>query len=186
MSLTLYFGFQTGGQIVYGMEFLTVYPDYQCYEGGEWITCDRQTDICDAGLSADLWRIDYESENSFRNWVDPDKLNLTCVPGYMIGLMGSAYFLGFAISSGITPTIGDRYGRKKPYTISLFVQTCAYALIISSKDIRATIGSYFLVGLCAGGRDVIGAMYQAEFMPEKYHVIAMTGVNCVDATAMIF
>jgi hypothetical protein len=42
------------------------------------------------------------------------------------------------------------------------------------------------VGLCAGGRDVIGAMYQAEFMPEKYHVIAMTGVNCVDSTTMIF
>jgi MFS family permease len=41
------------------------------------------------------------------------------------------------------------------------------------------------VGLCAGGRDVIGAMYQAEFMPERYHVIAMTGVNCVDATTMI-
>ena len=100
--------------------------------------------------------------------------------------MGSAYFLGFAISAGVTPTIADKYGRKVPYTLSLFTQTCAYGLIIWSKNIYATIGFYLIVGLCAGGRDVIGAMYQAEFMPERYHVVAMTGVNCFDATVMIF
>jgi MFS family permease len=121
VSLTLYLGFQTGGQIVYGMEFLTVYPEYECFIGGEWLPCDRKIEICDAGLPEDLWRIDYTADDSYKNWVDPDKLNLTCVPGYMIGLMGSFYFLGFAISAGITPTIGDRYGRKTPYTMSLVI-----------------------------------------------------------------
>jgi putative MFS transporter len=100
--------------------------------------------------------------------------------------MGSAYFLGFAISAGLTPTFADKFGRKTPYTISLITQTIAYSLIIYSKNLTGTILYYLLVGLCAGGRDVIGAMYQAEFMPQKYHVQAMTLLNCVDSTTMIF
>ena len=73
--------------------------------------------------------------------------------------MGSAYFLGFAISAGITPAISDKYGRKTPYILSLVMQTGAYALIIWSKSIYLTIAFYFLVGLSAGGRVCIGSMY---------------------------
>ena len=100
--------------------------------------------------------------------------------------MGSAYFLGFAISAGITPAISDKYGRKTPYILSIALQTGAYALIIWSKNIYLTIAFYLLVGLSAGGRVCIGSMYQAEFMPQRYHNISMTGVNCVDSCVMIF
>lgn len=119
VSLTLYYGFQTGGQIVYGMEFLTVYPEYECFINEKWQACDRETQICDADLPNEFWRINYDGENSYRNWVDPKKLDLTCVEGTLIGLIGSAYFLGFAISAGITPSLADKFGRKRPYTLSL-------------------------------------------------------------------
>ena len=122
-------------------------------------------DICNAHLPENLWRIKYGGENTFRNWVEPQKLNLTCVEGTVIGLMGSAYFLGFAISAGITPAISDKYGRKIPYILSLIMQTIAYAFIIWSKNIYMTIAFYLFVGLSAGGRVCIGSMYQAEFMP---------------------
>jgi hypothetical protein len=34
-----------------------------------------------------------------------------------------------------------------------------------SKDIKVTIGGYFIVGLCAGGRVAIGNTYLSEFIP---------------------
>ena len=48
-------------------------------------------------------------------------LDLTCVDKNLIGSIGSMFFLGFAISSGIVPRIGDKIGRKKPYLASMTV-----------------------------------------------------------------
>jgi len=43
IATTLILAFMTGGQIVYGLEYLEIYPDYYCYDirTGEWDTCDR-------------------------------------------------------------------------------------------------------------------------------------------------
>jgi len=49
-----------------------------------------------------------------------------------------------------------------------------------------TIGLYFLIGLCAGGRVSIGINYMAEFLPEKSVNICMTMINVFDACLMIF
>ena len=119
---------------MYGLEFLEVYPDYECFISMKWVNCDREH-ICTDHIPKNEWRINYDSENSYHNWVDPGKLDLTCVDKNVIGLLGSAYFLGFAISSGITPNLADKYGRKKPYQGSLIVQTMAYFVIIMSKNV---------------------------------------------------
>lgn len=210
-------GFSTGGQIVYGLEFLEVYPDYKCRNDSisnhntlpfhqtikanhdidfdyqvdqvdqsqsNWFECDRDY-ICDNNLSPEEWVIDYESPNSYHNWVDPGKLNLTCVDKRLIGSLGSVYFLGFAVSAGVTPYLSDQYGRKYPYFFSIFFQTISYALIILSKNIYLTIGCYLIVGLCAGGRVAIGTIYISEFLPKKYWALAITMKNVFDSSIMI-
>ena len=159
----------TGGQIVYGLGFLDAYPAYECYNVStkEWDFCERET-ICDTGLAADLWRINYNDPNSFKNWVDPSKLNLTCTSKELIGLLGSLYFLGFAISAGIVPRLADKWGRKWPYIASLTLQLSAYVQIFFSKSIYYTLAMYLLVGLSAGGRVAIGTTYLNEFVPSQY------------------
>jgi len=74
----------TGGWIVYGIPFLVNIPDYECFNDitSRWESC-TSSDICD-GEAEKLkykseWRINYSGENTFYNWVDPDKLNLICV-----------------------------------------------------------------------------------------------------------
>ena len=136
VTALLVFAFMTGGWIVYALPFLTKFPDYECLDQGSqtWQSCKRTT-ICDDNLPSDQWRIDYTSPDSFKNWVDPDKLNLTCVSEGLIGSLGSMYFIGFAISSGITPLLAGKYGRKLPYLGSLLLQTLAYLVIILSKSI---------------------------------------------------
>ena len=130
------------------------------------MTCEREH-ICNDKLPSDEWRIDYSSKESFHNWVDPNKLNLTCVDPKQIGLMGSLYFAGFAASSAFVPNLGDRYGRKWPYFVSILIQTIAYLGIFFSKSLSLTITLFFFVGLCAGGRVAIGTYYLNEFIPER-------------------
>lgn len=187
MSTTLLIlAFMTGGQIVYGLQFLEDYPDYQCNTTGKWETCTREF-ICNNNLADSSWRIIIDEDN-YKNWVDKDKLDLTCVAKELIGLMGSAYFLGFAISSGVTPYVADKfhYGRKKPYIASLLLQTVAYIFIFASKSIYFTIFNYLLVGLSAGGRVAIGTTYMNEFIPVKNQNLATTLLNVGDACIMIY
>lgn len=115
-----------------------------------------------------LWRVDYEAETSYHNWVDPDKLDLTCVSKNTIGAIGSMFFVGFAISSGVVPRLGDKVGRKVPYLASMFAQFLMYILLFISRSIYLTIFCYFIIGLASGGRVAIGTMYLNEFIPAKY------------------
>jgi MFS family permease len=119
-------------------------------------------------MPKDEWRVNYSSESSFKNWVDPDKLDLTCVSHNKIGLLGSAYFMGFAISSAITPKVSDTLGRKKPYLTCLVVQLSTYLFVMFSKSLNMTILYFLIVGLCAGGRVAIGTNYMSEFIPLRW------------------
>ena len=150
------------------MEFLEVYPStYSCLKHGLWVPCTRD-EICDNNLPQKDWKIDYKKyPETYHNWVDPDKLNLTCTSKDEIGLMGSAFFVGYALSSATVPIWSDKRGRKVPYLGSMWFQLVAYALIIVSKNIYLTIGAYVIVGLCAGGRVVVGMNYMNEFIPKK-------------------
>ena len=106
--------FMTGGMIVYGLPFLEKLPQYECFDKNTniWDSCQREH-ICDGKLSyPSQWKIDYESDKSYKNWVDPLKLNLTCEDDKKIGFIASNYFLGFAISCAIIPRIADKVGRK--------------------------------------------------------------------------
>ena len=63
-------------------------------------------------IPSNLWRIDYSNPSNLVNWVDPNKLDLTCQSPFLIGLIGAGYFMGFAISSMFVPALGDKLGRK--------------------------------------------------------------------------
>ena len=62
----------------------------------------------------------------------------------------------------------------------------AYFVIIISKDINLTIGCYFIVGLCAGGRVAIGTNYLSEFIPQRYQSLLLSLLSCGDASVMIW
>jgi len=80
---------------------------------------------------------------------------------------GSMYFLGFAISCAIIPLMSDKIGRKKPFSLSLLIQTIMYFVIFFTKNIYTTIGCYFIIGMCSGGIVPIGLTYLNEFLPES-------------------
>ena len=176
--------------MVYGLTFLTALPQYECqsyyqgYSTYHWDKCERD-EICEAKESDFRWRIDYEASTSYHNWVDPDVMDLTCVNKNAIGALGSAYFVGFAISAGVVPRLADKQGRRNPYIASLALHFIVYILICICKNVYLALFYYLLIGLCAGGRIVVGTMYINEFIPEKYRLWVTTFTGLTDSTTML-
>lgn len=111
--------FCSNGFIVYGLTILNSYPAYQQLDDNKtWVYVSRE-EICSQNMPENSWKIDYDNDTSLHNWVD--KLDLTCTSKNLIGSIGSSYFIGFAISSVVTPIISDRIGRKKPIFISMLL-----------------------------------------------------------------
>jgi len=188
-------GITSGSNVVYGLTFLTALPQYECqayykgYSTYHWEKCDRD-EICEAKESdskslLNNWRIDYDASTSYHNWVDPDVMDLTCVNKNAIGALGSAYFVGFAVSAGVVPRLADKQGRRNAYIASLGIQFFVYILICICKNVYLALFYYLLIGLCAGGRIAVGTMYMNEFIPEKYRLWVTTSMNLTDSTTML-
>ena len=97
--------------------------------------------------------------------MDPNKLDLTCQDNKKIGVIGSIYFTGFAISCAIIPRIADKIGRRHLHNASMMSQVLIYGFIINSKDINNMLFLYFCIGLTCGGRCGVGINYISEFIP---------------------
>ena len=75
-TISLILSFMTGGQIIYGITFLTTLPEYECsnyytgYSTWKWESCTRD-DVCSLDNAPEKWRINYDSEKSIKNWADP-------------------------------------------------------------------------------------------------------------------
>ena len=101
--------------------------------------------------------------------------------------MGAAYFIGFVISSILVPRVSDKkYGRKKPYLISLLGAIICYVMLYLSTSIYFHIIIYLCLGLCGGGRVCVGLAYMNEFIPEKYHNMTITIANLGDCCILLF
>ena len=62
---------------------------------------------------------DYSGSTSFHNYVE--RLHLECAPSETIGMLGSAYFLGWTLFAIAIPRLADIYGRKIIYVGALLV-----------------------------------------------------------------
>lgn len=119
-------------------------------------------------MPAEQWRIDWEYPDTIRNWVDPEKLNVTCVAKSKLGLFGSMFFVGWAIGAAIIPQQSRKYGKNRILFFCMSVQQLAFTVIIFwCKDINLMIFLYFICGLMAGGNRVVCTTYFSDFITKK-------------------
>lgn len=77
----------------------------------------------------------------------------------MIGAIGSAQFAGWAISSIFVSRLGDLYGRRKPFLVSLYAACILQASILIVTDLRVVILLFFLLGLTQAGKFSLASVY---------------------------
>lgn len=172
--------YQGIGSVVYNLAYLELVPYIKCKYYGEdhFVKCKNERDICHKG-KVEEWYVDYEEEESFHNWMTDQ--NLYCEDSFLIGLFGSVYFLGFALSGFILKQ-SDTYGRKKIMTLGSFLQIIAlYGIYFSDNYIAYYV--FLFIGGLAVSRNVCTYIYATECVPARYQITV--GAMCLSFDVLI-
>ena len=73
-------------------------------------------------------------------------MDLKCMPAARIGLMITAYFIGFAIN-GLFFTVPDRIGRKKSIMIVMITSCLAQTIMLFVSNFYVRSAMFFIMGL---------------------------------------
>ena len=170
----------------YNIASLELVPRLLCGTEGdvlhEWGTGSRNVSLADeisydTSYRTELWdgnkintdvyfEVDYSDPKSFHNWMTDQELY--CYSGFQIGLLGSMFFLGLALS-GILLKMSDYIGRLNVVKIGQVIQIlCCYSFYFSNN-----IYSYYITMLFLGitwGKNMSCYLLLSETWPKSTHV----------------
>lgn len=114
-------------------------------------------------MAPNIIEIDWSSTTSLHNWVE--KFDLVCVEAWKIGLIGSMYPFGWALACLFVPRLGDVYGRKMPFLISVACSILLYLGVLLSQSIYLTMVLFFIIGMTQPGKTSVSYVYILEMVP---------------------
>lgn len=173
----------SNGYIFYALTYLELWPDYTCSASVLKDDCTHEL-MCNNPGNPELIRVDWGSTRSLHNWVE--KLDLVCEPSWKVGLIGSMYLFGWSAGCLFVPRMGDVYGRRWPYLISMGISLFVYLGLILSNNVNLTMALFFLLGLCTPGKSNIAYVYLLELVPTDWQTYVGTMLLFADGSTMIF
>ena len=180
MSILFICGFIVGAIFFFSISFLELKPRYLCYNAlGKTYEC-KPEQFCGRDIK---YVVDWEYYASLHNWVED--LDLTCTPKSTIGLIGSIFFAGWAVSATFLPRLSDIHGRKKMYIISMSGLFLLYLATLFSRNLVLTIVIMFFFGGVSVGRASIGFLYLMEFIPLKQQTVVGTFLQVFNSATTI-
>lgn len=81
-----------------------------------------------------------------------------------MGLIGSAYFIGWIITLTFMPRLSDLYGRQKIIIGGNIVQLAAFTVIMVTTSYRVMIAALIIEGMVATARAQVSVVYLFESM----------------------
>lgn len=127
---------------------------------------------------------DYSGATSFHNYVE--RLDLACASSETIGMLGSAFFLGWTLFAIAIPRMADIYGRKLVFSSALIIQAPTMYGLILSNSVNLTTALLFVMGVLSAGRISVAFLYIQEMVPEKSRSIVGTLALGYDCMTMIW
>jgi len=118
--------------LTFGLQFLETEPShFDCLlpehhtdsDGADvleevWKECTKN-DVCENGLDHEHFHPHTEDDDFVDNFVE--SLDMLCESKYKVGLIGSLYLIGVICSLIFVPLIGDKCGRKIPFSLTILV-----------------------------------------------------------------
>ena len=95
-----------------------------------------------------------------------------CVPQWKAGIIGTAFFIGWASTLLWLPRLGDKYGRQKVFAAGMTLNLLMYALMMWTHDLDVMIASSFFQGALTSVRINVGFLYMLEMMPAHLQTVA--------------
>ncbi|CDW73598.1 solute carrier family member 5 [Stylonychia lemnae] len=176
-------GFTTGGLFFFALSMLEKTPRYLCFnDDGTTYECQADKTFCkDQSIK---YKIDWDNDSSLHNWVET--LDLTCESSAKIGLIGSIYFVGWAVAAIFLPRLSDLFGRKWVYFYSMLFHGLVYLGLILSHNLNLTIVLMGFFGFCSLGRASVGYLYMQELTPIKQQTIIGTILSITGGLVTVF
>ena len=155
---------------LYGLPFFELVPKIMWIKSPSGVYEDWDTsDIWNNGnlIDKSKWYVDYSDELSYHNWMTD--LEMYWDSSFMIGLFGSAFFVGFMLS-GLILKQSDRFGRKKIIVFGVFIQLlwCYGMYFIPNQYILYVL--LFISGLIVSKNYVIYILI-TEIVPDNARLL---------------
>jgi MFS family permease len=174
-------GLLSSSWYVYALTYYELMPPggFQCLDAtaNEWYPCEPYQ-FCDMQPRPE-YKIDYSDKRNLHNWVD--KLDLACVKNETVGMIGSSFFTGWAVTSLWLPGLGDVYGRLPIFRICMVVYFLAICAIYACFNVWFMIAINFVMGAASSARIGMGVVFMQEFVPTRYDTFVPTLWSFIDA-----
>ena len=160
-------GISSTGWFTYAIGFLIQEPEtYICTltDGSVIDTCTRDQ-VCHS-QDVVFWEQDPNSKNYLDNW--QQRLNLTCVVEWKIGLIGASIYIGTCITILWLPQLADKYGRKNFFWFGQIIDLALYTGLLFTENLAVMIAIMVLFGIFSSLRVQVGYVYLMEMMPKKW------------------
>ena len=179
------FGMSATGFYFYILAYMTMLPKYT-----DCVFKDPQPkdpeDACNADniCSGEVisYEVDWDNIYSLHNWVE--KLDLTCCPGWKIGLLGSSVFIGWFVTLPWVPRISDMYSRKWVFMSGMVFDWLLFIALFACNDINWMIFITFLFGLATTIRMNVGFVYLMELIPRRNQSFYASIYNAQEASQL--
>ena len=100
-------------------------------------------------------------------------------------MMGSAFFLGLCIGLPLVPPMGDKYGRKKVFSYTIWITFVVQILMMFSQSFYLTLFTIFASGVLWNGKNIVGLSYAEEFLPANRSKDVITAMFVIGSVCML-
>ena len=133
--------------IILALSILTKVPtEYFCTRTGNFddlFSC-TPADFCNDTSTISSYEPNMDLTDSYENWIG--RYGLECASGAKIGIIGSAFFVGWVISLLIVPRVSDTHGRQKLLLFGNISSLVAFTIMLISTSYEVLIGCMFTLG----------------------------------------
>lgn len=109
-----------------------------------------------------------------------------CRPDWLVGLLGTSFWIGYVSTMLWLPRVADVYGRKKLFAVGLSISLLLYTALILSKNFYLTMVIIFFFGVTNTIRTITGFVYFTEMMPKSKITVATTVLWIIDGCIYLF
>ena len=86
-------------------------------------------------------------------------------------MIPSAFLIGWALTLLWVPKLGDKYGRKMIFTLSMWIGVVLYTVLMFTESLNVMIAVSGACGALSSIRMNIGFVYMMELMPKSKQTI---------------